>query len=1110
MERFSRGERLTILVAVVLAAAAGLFVWSNFTRAFPEARLAFAVDRAGSRAVAERFLRDHAPAAAGCLDRRHAAIFRGDDEAKVYLEREVGLARLGELTERREVRLWTWSHRYFSPLDKEEVTVEVAPEGDVVSFVHLLPEEAPGPSLDEAAARGAAERFLIEAFGAPPDRLSFLESKREERPSRRDWTFTVERSGWKAAEATWRLQVEVHGDRVGSCRQFLKIPDTWRQSYQRLRAANNVTSQAAFLGIALTLLAGVVIIVREGRRGNVRWRVAGAFAAASLLLTVLTTFNGLPLAMYGLETTDSLGAFVLLVALGALAEGGVQSLVVFIAVAAGEALYRARFPAHLRVGALLERAGWRGRRMALGLILGYCLAVLFIAWQVAFYLVGRSFGAWNPAEVPFDNLLNTAFPWVAVLFMGFYPAVSEEFLSRVLSIPLLERFTRSRVVAVVVSAAIWGFAHASYPAQPFWVRGVEVTIAGIAVGAVLYRFGVVPCLVWHYVVDAGYTSMLLVRSGNPYFVATAVAGTAALLVPLAVSLVGAARRGGFVAEAGALNAGEPAPPAPPPAAPGPAVDIVAVPARRAAFVALPMLAIGLTLAWIAPDPGIVLAVEHATSEVRAAARAFLEARGIDPEAWRVVVVTRPEVLGPLPRRWLLEHGGVAAVARFASEVPEWQVRAFRPEERESWHLSIDDDSLAVTRFRHELREEAPGARLPVGEARALAETALREAGTDPSPLVFKETRSEERPARTDHELVWKDPARAVGDADYLVAVTVQGDRVDGNERRFKLPEAWERARERGTVIRYGLLVVRIVIIALLVMHGLLVLYRAVRAGSVPWPSIWWPAGLVAALAVASQALALPLAWIRYPSAWPEGAFHARLLVGLGMGAVARAGLVVLALGVLAACFPVAASLSSRRVRSRVAVASFWAALAVVGAVSLMQGVEGFARAWLPGFFPDVPLDVPFELATSVPGLAVLGGAALGGVAVLCVAAVAAHWWSQARPVWQRVGAAAGAVVALLAPGAEASPAELAMGLAMSALSVVVMVALAHRLLGANPLAWVLAAGLTAAVAAAAPLLAQDGAAHVLNGLAVLAAAGGATWWWLRAGTGGEVQTSPET
>jgi len=98
----------------------------------------------------------------------------------------------------------------------------------------------------------------------------------------------------------------------------------------------------------------------------------------------------------------------------------------------------------------------------------------------------------------------------------------------------------------VIPALIWGFAHANYPAQPFYIRGVEVSVAGLFVGIILYRFGVLPCLVWHYVVDSGYTSMLLVRSGNLYFVVTALAGVGALLIPLVATLVAAWRRGGFV------------------------------------------------------------------------------------------------------------------------------------------------------------------------------------------------------------------------------------------------------------------------------------------------------------------------------------------------------------------------------------------------------------------------------------------------------------------------------------------------------------------------------------------------------------------------------------
>ena len=101
MDRFTRVERITLAVAVVVAAAAGVFAWTNFTRAFPEAHLSFAVNRASSEPVAEAFLREHAP-----LGRRGApgSPARGDlqvdDAAKVYLERELGLARLEALDAR--------------------------------------------------------------------------------------------------------------------------------------------------------------------------------------------------------------------------------------------------------------------------------------------------------------------------------------------------------------------------------------------------------------------------------------------------------------------------------------------------------------------------------------------------------------------------------------------------------------------------------------------------------------------------------------------------------------------------------------------------------------------------------------------------------------------------------------------------------------------------------------------------------------------------------------------------------------------------------------------------------------------------------------------------
>ena len=71
----------------------------------------------------------------------------------------------------------------------------------------------------------------------------------------------------------------------------------------------------------------------------------------------------------------------------------------------------------------------------------------------------------------------------------------------------------------------------------------------------MLRFGVVPLLFWHFTVDAIYTALLLLRSGNTYYVVSGAIASGILLLPLGVSLVLYLRRGGFLPAAGQANGG---------------------------------------------------------------------------------------------------------------------------------------------------------------------------------------------------------------------------------------------------------------------------------------------------------------------------------------------------------------------------------------------------------------------------------------------------------------------------------------------------------------------------------------------------------------------------
>ena len=266
------------------------------------------------------------------------------------------------------------------------------------------------------------------------------------------------------------------------------------------------------------------------RRKDVKWTLALAFAAVGVVLQLLASLNELPIRLFDYDTAEAWSGFLALSLLGDLAGAVALGAVLFLLVAAGEPLYRETYPGQPALSRILSLRGLRSKRFFRGLLLGYAMTAFFFAYQVVFYIVAERFGAWAPADVPHSSLLGTPLPWLGVLLMGFVPATTEEFSSRMFSIPFVRRFAPGWV-AVVLPAFIWGFAHSTYPNQPFYIRGLEVGFAGVLIGVVFLKQGILPLLVWHFTVDAVYTALLLVRSTNPYFVISGAAASLVLLLP---------------------------------------------------------------------------------------------------------------------------------------------------------------------------------------------------------------------------------------------------------------------------------------------------------------------------------------------------------------------------------------------------------------------------------------------------------------------------------------------------------------------------------------------------------------------------------------------------
>ena len=829
----------------VLVAAVSLAVGVHyFYRAFPEASIDFRVTRDEAKAQAADFL-----AARGfdLAAYRHSAIFRYDNQTKTFLERELGLEGATQVIGD-PVQLWRWSNRWVRELEKEEFQATVTTSGELVSFSHLIEEEAPGASLAEAEAHRLAATFLTGELGHDLAALDFVEAQAQERPNRIDYTFSWKLRDFAVGEAHYRFYVRIQGDQIGGFGEYLKIPEAWERDYAELRSRNETTGLVAGTLLLLTVLAMLVSFFSGVRARDIRWKTAAIFGAIAAVLTLLAQLNNLPLTSFSYDTTDTYGSFLTGQLLNSLFAAAAQGILIFFLTAAAEPLYRRYYANQIQIGGQFTPAGLRTKRFLLGTILGLAMTPAFLAYQVLFYITAEQFGAWSPADIPYSEMINTYIPWIMVLLIGFMPAVSEEFISRAFSIPFLHKYLKSRWAAVVIAGLIWGFAHANYPQQPFYIRGIEVGIGGIIVGYIFLRFGILAPLVWHYTIDALYTSLILFRSSNSYFIVSAALSAGLMLLPLAVALVLYLRQRRFADPTPLLNksaapaapeAGADEPTAPQPAAPAPTFAYTPLSKRRMGWAAAVVVASLGLFALDYEKPLNFVDVRLTQAEAKAKAIEHLAATGADASTYEVVTYyqNQPDAMAI---RYILERDSVAVVNRLYQEdllASLWVTRFFRYGEKEEYRVAVHPEDGSLYSINHLLAEEAEGADLEEAQAQAIAVDHLRSFGLDPERLELKEASSEKLPNRRDHRFVFEaveGDGRNVDELRYRVRVNVAGDEPVSIYRFLKVPEDWQRERQESTTLKTALSGLLIVLIAAVVLHGLWLLVRRVRNEGLAW------------------------------------------------------------------------------------------------------------------------------------------------------------------------------------------------------------------------------------------------------------------------------------
>jgi membrane protease YdiL (CAAX protease family) len=982
-ERLKRRDWLLIAACLVIAAVSLFVVLNWFSAAFPEASIEFRYDRDSSQPVAARVL------AAQHIDTRgmkHSATFDSDDEARIFLERSVGLKKANEIL-KRDVRVWSWSHRWFRPLQEEEIRVDVAPTGEVTGFSDRIPEDRAIASPDIATAHRIAEGFLASVHANLSD-LNLVSQSERRLPRRMQRIFTWESRTIHPAGAPYRTVVTVDGDRIRSFSSRVKVPEDWQRSYRELRSKNLLAGNVDTVFFIITGICIVAVFITRLLRGDLRLRLLLGIGIAAIVLVTGTTLNSWPSALAGYDTTSSYPAFLAQFAFGAIVQGVGVAMMLVVIVGAGEVMFRERFPKQLSFARIWNRRALTSKRVFLAFVIGYTLVAFFMCYQTAFYLIADKFGAWAPAEVPYDDMLNTAFPWIAVLFAGFFPALSEEFMSRAFSIPFFEKVLRSRVAAIIAAGFIWGFGHATYPNQPFYIRGVEVGLAGVLIGFLMLRFGILPLLVWHFTVDALYTAMLLLRSGNRYYVISGALASLVFAIPMLLSIALYIRNKGFVPDEDLSNERLPLKPVPerPEATAGPAFTFPAMPVTRGKLITCVVLLVLAAGALALHLPSIDDAVDYRITKEEAK-RVAARLRPADANAMRTIA-TPVEGFRSWERDSQREDGGTPGgydglaadyILRNGMSVPSlvnvmqtkiptatWMVRSFAPMVKDEYFIEVDPRLSRVTGYHKYQDERRAGPRLEQPQALGIAQSAFAQYGADIGAFDLKEALSYQQPNRRDWLFHFQEKKPLVADAWRRVSVRVAGADVTQFMSTVKVPDSVYR--EPTTLLNIVFIIIRIaggLAILSLIVAGFVV---ALRRQRFPWQrALRWTLAL-SIIPLISIAAHWESTLFGYNTSIRWETFISSQIIDIVRNVGLQMGMVFLAVAALAAAYPQAFHLARRDARARIGRSAVVAALTVIAIAVLFRiGQQAIALRY-PSLSAMQSFNVPDAAALPLPGL----------------------------------------------------------------------------------------------------------------------------------------------
>ncbi|MCG3155880.1 MAG: hypothetical protein DKINENOH_02488 [bacterium] len=538
------------LVTLGLLALAGLVLAIHF---MPRINPFFAADvrlnKSQARAVADSCLQQHNFSVAGFFS---DGLFVYDGSALEYLMSRFGVQPIMEQARAGQLPTAFWQFDFYRnvPKDQQQETyrVRVSASGELLSFLHVVPDSVAADTLSSETAAQLARQAVQGWPGIQPEQFKLEQSARTQKLRRTDHHLVFARRAAALGEAAEVVEVHFAGAELSGMVRYLRDPQNFVTASGVVSSANILLNTVSVIVYLLLLFGSLIAFLRKYHEGEIGVRTGLWLAGILFFVLILQAINSWDRAGVGVGFGQISHLYTKFIQLGVSTAFGYNlvALMVLASWTVGEQAIRAEASRLLAGVDSVFNHKWFTKNIGRELPAGFAYGLVLIGLvQGLTFLMIEHLGVLPRLSGGGPSLHDQTLPVFGILANMLMAALFGELVFRLFLISALRRLLKSTAGAIVIAAVLDGlfqvFFNETYNLRPSYYMLVPSIATGLLQGFIFWRHGLLAAMTSAAVLAAANMIGPLLGSEAPFFVGNALAGIGVLTGLLGVGLAGAVR-----------------------------------------------------------------------------------------------------------------------------------------------------------------------------------------------------------------------------------------------------------------------------------------------------------------------------------------------------------------------------------------------------------------------------------------------------------------------------------------------------------------------------------------------------------------------------------------